>query len=450
MALAVVLILLVIITIVFHFVSPWWFTPLASNWGAVDHTVIITFWVTGTVFILVNLFLAYVVIKYRHKKDRYAHYEPENKKLEGWLTGITAVGVAAMLAPGLFVWAKFVDVPKDAAEVEVVGQQWSWSFRYPGKDGIFGTADPDYFSVDNPFGLNPDDPHGKDDILINSNEVHIPVNKPVKFLLRSKDVLHDFAVAPFRVKMDMVPGMITYVWLTPTKTGKYDLLCEELCGLAHFDMRGSVVVEEEDKFNLWLHQQPTFGQLQSVPPGDPFAGQATYAVCAACHGPNGEGNQALNAPRTAGQEGWYLKRQIYNFKHGIRGAVDDDVYGKQMAPMAMTLVDDTAVNNVAAYIESLPDKPVPKTVKGDIENGRDLYVTCGTCHGRNGQGVWNLNAPRLAGMSDWYLVRQLNNFQKGIRGLQPGDGHGKQMHLMSVMLPTEQDINDVVAYINTL
>lgn len=450
MALAVVLILLVIVTIVFHFASPWWFTPIASNWGTIDHTVIITFWVTGTVFILVNLFMAYVLIKYRHKKDKFAHYEPENKKLEGWLTGLTAVGVAAMLAPGLFVWANFVDVPEDAAQVEAIGQQWSWSFRYPGKDGEFGAVDPDNFSVDNQFGMSPDDPRGKDDILVNSNVVHLPVNKPVKFLLRSKDVLHDFAVAPFRVKMDMVPGMITYVWFTPTKTGSYDLLCEELCGLAHFAMRGKVVVEEQDKFESWLAEQPTYAQIAATPPGDPVAGQASFAVCAACHGPNGEGNQALNAPKTAGQDGWYLKRQIYNFKHGIRGAVDDDVYGKQMAPMANTLADDATINNVAAYIEGLPEHPSDTTVKGNIDKGRSLYVTCGNCHGKRGEGIWSQNGPRLAGMSDWYLVRQLHNFKKGVRGGQPGDGHGKQMVLISVMLPTEQDINDVVAYINTL
>jgi cytochrome c oxidase subunit 2 len=450
MALAVVLILLVIVTIVFHFASPWWFTPLASNWGAVDHTVIITFWVTGTVFILVNLFLAYVVIKYRHQQDRRAHYEPENKKLEGWLTGITAVGVAAMLAPGLFVWANFVNVPDDAAEMEAVGQQWSWTFRFPGDDGVFGATDPGHFSVANPFGMSPDDPRGRDDILINSNEVHLPVNKPVKILLRSKDVLHDFAVAQFRVKMDLVPGMVTYLWFTPTKTGKYDILCEELCGLAHFAMRGSVVVEQPDHFQSWLAKQPTYAQTASTPTGDAVAGQASFAVCAACHGPNGEGNQALNAPKTAGLEGWYLRRQLYNFKHGIRGAVDDDVYGKQMAPMAMTLVDDATVNNVAAYIEGLPDNPVGTTVTGNVEKGRFLYVTCGNCHGRDGQGIWNLNAPRLAGMNDWYLVRQLHNFQQGIRGAQPGDGHGKQMSLISVMLSSEQDINDVVAYINTL
>jgi cytochrome c oxidase subunit 2 len=102
MTLAVVLILLVIGTVIFHFASPWWFTEIASNWGMIDDTINITFWVTGTVFVAVNLFMAYAVLRFRHRKDsqRRSVYEPENKKLEGWLTAITALGVAAMLAPG--------------------------------------------------------------------------------------------------------------------------------------------------------------------------------------------------------------------------------------------------------------------------------------------------------------------------------------------------------------
>jgi len=123
MAIAVVLVLLVIGSLIFHFASPWWFTPIASNWTTMDDTVVLTFWVTGIVFVLVNLFLAWVVWKYRHRGGQKATYDPENKKLEWWLTIVTSVGVAAMLAPGLFVWGKFVNVPKDAAIVEAIGQR---------------------------------------------------------------------------------------------------------------------------------------------------------------------------------------------------------------------------------------------------------------------------------------------------------------------------------------
>ena len=92
--------------------------------------------------------------------------------------------------------------------------------------------------------MDPDDPNGQDDILIHGAEIHIPVDKPVKFLLRSKDVLHDFAVAQFRVKMDLVPGMNTFLWLTPTKTGRFEILCEELCGIGHHMMVGKIYVVE--------------------------------------------------------------------------------------------------------------------------------------------------------------------------------------------------------------
>ncbi len=149
MPFAVVLILLVVGSVVFHIYSQnygWWFTDLASNWGMVDFTVDITLYVTGFVFVAVNLFMAYCVIRFRYKKGARASYEPENKKLESWLTGLTAVGVAAMLTPGLFVWADFVDVPDDAHVVEAVGQQWHWTFRMPGEDGKLGEVDAERIS----------------------------------------------------------------------------------------------------------------------------------------------------------------------------------------------------------------------------------------------------------------------------------------------------------------
>src|SRR3970282_1165199 len=282
MAFSIVLIVLVLCSVLFHLLSPWWLTPLASNWGTIDDTISITFWVTGFVFVAVNLFMAYAVIRYRHRKGRRAAYEPENKKVEWWLTGLTTLGVVAMLAPGLFVWAKFVDVPENAAVFEVVGQQWHWSYRFPGKDGVMGTVDARHISDANPFGMNPDDPNGQDDVLISSPEVHLPIGKPVKALLRSIDVLHNFAVPQFRAKMDLVPGLVTYIWLTPTRTGKFDLLCNELCGVAHFAMRGKVVVEEERAFQAWLSGHPTFAQAAARAPGDAAAGRPLYAVCAAC------------------------------------------------------------------------------------------------------------------------------------------------------------------------
>ena len=450
MAIAIVIVLLVVGSIIFHFMSPWWFTPIASNWTTMDDTVILTFWVTGIVFVLVNLFLAWVVIRYRQRQGQKADYEPENKKLEWWLTIVTSIGVAAMLAPGLFVWGKFVAVPEDAAIVEAVGQQWHWSFRFPGADGELGASDASLITPGNPFGLDPEDPQGRDDVLVASPELRLPVDQPVKVLLRSKDVLHNFTVTQFRVKMDLVPGMITHLWLTPTVPGEYEILCEELCGVGHFAMRGRVVVAPREEFNNWLAAQPTFSETQALAAADPLAGAAQYAVCMACHGPSGEGNPSLNAPRLAGQQAWYLRRQLYAFRNGLRGVHANDTYGAQMRAFASMLPDDAAIRNLAAYVETLPGHEPVATVTGNAKRGRSLYTTCGNCHGRNGEGVWALNAPRLADMSDWYMVRQLQNFQQRIRGAHSQDFYGWQMATMADSLADDRAINDIVAYVNTL
>lgn len=279
--------LVAIATVVFHFMSPWWWTPIASNWGNIDNTIMITFWITGVVFIAVMGFTAYCVFAFHHKEGRKALYEPENTKLEVWLTSLTTVGVAALLAPGLFVWSQFITVPDGAAEFEVMGTQWAFTYRYPGKDGVLGTTDARNITAENPFGLNKNDPNGQDDLLIDSDEAHLPIDKPVKVLLRSIDVLHNFYSPQFRVKMDMVPGMITYYWFTPTRTGTFDVLCFELCGTGHYNMRGSVVVEEGGDYEAWLAKQSTFAQLQSdpakrlaktTPPALPVIGQHVAAA----------------------------------------------------------------------------------------------------------------------------------------------------------------------------
>lgn len=273
MLVAFILVLVAVGSVVFHFMSPWWWTPIASNWSYIDHTLIITFWITGVVFTAVVLFTAYCVFRFRHQEGRVL-YEPENKRLEWWLTIVTGVGVAAMLAPGLFVWNQFVTVPADATEFEVVGQQWQWSFRLPGKDGRLGTSDIRNVSSDNPLGLNPNDPNNRDDVVIVGDDLHLVVGKPVKALLRSIDVLHDFFVPQFRAKMDMVPGMVTYFWFTPTRTGTFEALCFELCGIGHPNMRGKVVVETESDYQAWLKKQKTFAQLsaQAIKVGDAVSG----------------------------------------------------------------------------------------------------------------------------------------------------------------------------------
>lgn len=261
MAIALVLILIVVGSVLFHILSPWWWTPIASNWSYIDDTILVTFWITGIVFVAVVLFTAYCLIRFRYRPGRQAAYEPENKKLELGLTIATALGVAAMLAPGLIVWNHFITVPEGATEVEALGQQWQWSYRLPGKDGRLGMAGTHNVSSDNPLGLSSHDPAAKDDLVIEGGDLHLEVGKPVKLLMRSVDVIHDFYVPEFRAKMDIVPGTVTYVWFTPTRTGTFEVLCAELCGMGHYAMRSKVVVDNERDYQTWLGEQKTFGSI---------------------------------------------------------------------------------------------------------------------------------------------------------------------------------------------
>jgi cytochrome c oxidase subunit II len=261
MAIALVLVLVVVGSIVFHIFSPWWWTPIASNWGTIDATLTITFWITGAVFAAVILFLAWCVYRYRHVPGRVAAYQPENKKLEIWLTVVTGIGVAALLAPGLVVWADYVTVPDDAVEIEVVALQWQWNYRLPGADGKLGTVDNRLITFENPLGINPGDKAGLDDLVIEADALHLPIGQPVKMLLRSIDVLHDYYVPEFRAKMDMVPGTVTYFWFTPTRTGTFEVLCAELCGVGHSFMRGEVIIDTEEDFQIWRDEQETFASL---------------------------------------------------------------------------------------------------------------------------------------------------------------------------------------------
>jgi cytochrome c oxidase subunit 2 len=258
MAMALALILIVIGTVVFHFASPWWLTPLASNWQQMDDALMLTLYITAAIFIIINLFVAYAVVRFRHRDGVRASRDSHNGKLEWWLIGITSLGIAVMLAPGLDVYAKLINPPADAMQFEVMGQQWQWHYRLPGRDGRLGKTDVSHITPANPFGLSEQDPNGQDDVLVESQEIHIPIGRPVKVLLRSQDVLHDFYVPQFRTRMNMVPGMVTSFWFTPTVIGKFEVLCAQLCGVGHANMRSWVIVEEAPAYAAWLAAQPTF------------------------------------------------------------------------------------------------------------------------------------------------------------------------------------------------
>ena len=261
MFVAIIFALIIVASIIFHFWSPWWWTPVASNWGNIDDTIILTFWVTGAVFVAVCLFMSYCVWAYRYRPDRKAEYKPEDKKLEFRLTWLTALGVVALLAPGLVVWNKYITVPENSLKIEVVAYQWGWNYRLPGDDGILGKTSVGLISDDNPYGLDSNDPNSKDDILVMDADLHLKINQPVKIELRSLDVLHNFYIPQFRAKMDTLPGIITFYWFIPEKKGEYEILCAEYCGTGHYAMRGDVKGDGEKDYSDWLAKQISFEKM---------------------------------------------------------------------------------------------------------------------------------------------------------------------------------------------
>ncbi|GAB3292352.1 c-type cytochrome [Parahaliea aestuarii] len=178
-------------------------------------------------------------------------------------------------------------------------------------------------------------------------------------------------------------------------------------------------------------------------------GKGLYATCAACHGADAAGNAALNAPRLNHLREVYVIAQLEKFRNGQRGGEGATMAAKQMAPMAATLPDQQALLDVAAYIASL-DSPAPAaTVEGDAALGADYYNQfCGACHGPTAAGNVALNSPGLAGTDDWYLLAQLKAFRDGSRGAVDGDRTGRQMRAMAAVLPSEQALKDVVAFIH--
>ena len=181
-------------------------------------------------------------------------------------------------------------------------------------------------------------------------------------------------------------------------------------------------------------------------------GKAKFIVCEACHGPTGAGSKEIGAPRIAGQNHWYEQRQLENFKAGIRGADPKDTFGIVMRPMAMTLVADQDIADVVAYLGTLKPEILPDTIQGgNAAKGKETFTVCAACHGDDGKGIEPLSAPRVAGIPDWYLLRQIRNFDTDIRGVHADDVFGRQMGVIQkLMLKDEQAILDVVAYINTL
>ena len=256
-ALALLIVAAVVTTLAAR--SRWWLPPLASAQGRpIDQLFFVTFGIISAAFVLVHGLLALFVWLYRDRGQR-ASYWHENRALELTYTIIPAIVMAGLTLSAAGLWSRIHSAPPpQALVVEVRGEQFGWKARYPGPDGKFGRIDARHYNArENPWALDPADPAAQDDLVLDistTGELHLVVDRPVEVRIRSKDVLHSFFVPAFRVKQDAVPGMVTSIWFTPTKTGPYEIACAELCGLLHYIMRGKVVVQTQEEYDAWLAQ----------------------------------------------------------------------------------------------------------------------------------------------------------------------------------------------------
>lgn len=236
---------------------------------AIDQMIWWTLILTGIVFLVTQIALFYFAFKYRGKAGKTGKYFPDNDKLEITWTSITAGVLLILIIFGLREWFIITAPgPKDAMVVEVTGKQFNWFFRYPGHDGVLGGKDYKLVNAaeSNPLGQNWNDKANDDDVVSNGT-MHLVVNKPVRLIINSQDVIHDVGLPHFRMKMDAMPGIPTTLWFTPTvttqemikKTGDpdfvYELACDQLCGNGHYSMRATIVVETQAEFDKWIASQ---------------------------------------------------------------------------------------------------------------------------------------------------------------------------------------------------
>lgn len=228
----------------------------SKNGEAVDALIVYVHWLMLALFIGWVIYFGYAVWRFRASRHPKADYQGVRNHASSYLE-LTVAAIEAVLLIGIAipVWAKAVDhFPdvKDSTVIYVMAQQYAWNIRYAGPDGVFGRQDMKFISSDNVFGVDPADPFGKDDIQT-LNEIHVPVGKPVIVYVSSKDVIHSFKITAMRTCQDAIPGLRIPCWFTPTKIGKYQVNCAQLCGPGHSSMTGGfLIVESQADFNKWI------------------------------------------------------------------------------------------------------------------------------------------------------------------------------------------------------
>jgi cytochrome c oxidase subunit 2 len=255
--LALLIAVMVGITVYIFIANPWPAPPSITAIGKlVDRQYDLTLYVTGVVFVLSQLGLAYAIFRFRDRGQR-ATYSHGNNTMELIWTTATIVLFLGLGILGHKAWAatRFTAAEPDAVQIEVTGNQFVFNFRYPGPDGKFGRLDPKQVSSSsgNPLGLDPNDPASKDDIVLPT--LTVPVDRQIELMLRSQDVIHNFYVRELRLQQDLVPGMTIPLHFTATQIGQYEIVCTQLCGLGHYRMRSFLNVVSAPDYEAFLKQQ---------------------------------------------------------------------------------------------------------------------------------------------------------------------------------------------------
>jgi len=248
-------------------VLQWLGVPVAASAhaGEVDRILVLVHWLMLVLFVGWGAFFAFVLFRFRSGRNPKASYAGTRGRFASVVeVGVLVSEIALLAFFSIPFWSTNVDAkPPDGAatEVRVVAEQFSWNFHYPGPDGKFGRTSITLVDADNPLGLDRRDPAAKDDITT-INQLHLPAGRTAVIHLSSKDVIHSLGMPEMRVKQDAIPGIVQPVWFTPTKTGRWEIVCSQLCGLAHYRMRAFYTIHTAEQYQAWLDEEAQTLQVQ--------------------------------------------------------------------------------------------------------------------------------------------------------------------------------------------
>ena len=238
----------------------WLGLPVAASAhaGEVDRIMVLVHWLMLLLFAGWGTFFVYVLLRFRSGRHPRASYAGARGRFASVVeVGVLVSEIVLLAFFSIPFWSTNVDArPPDApsTEVRVVAEQFSWNFHYPGADGRFGRTAITLVDPENPLGLDRNDPAAKDDITT-INQLHLPLGRTAIIHLSSKDVIHSLGMPEMRVKQDAIPGIVQPVWFTPTKTGRWEIACSQLCGLAHYRMKATYTIHTPEQYDGWMAEE---------------------------------------------------------------------------------------------------------------------------------------------------------------------------------------------------